>query len=133
MADDIDEQVTVHIREILRLVPDVKGRILRNLNEPVEQTSKFELQSTTDVQPKVIMVQSYHVEIHQGETSSLPIYLFICQPGNSSFPIAISSRRSSCKCHCSMLNNIERCEFSTFQYNILLDSFLNTSNIPKNS
>jgi hypothetical protein len=43
MADDIDEQVTAHIREILRLVLDVKGRSLRKLNELVGQTSKFEL------------------------------------------------------------------------------------------
>ena len=49
MADDIDKQVTAHIREILRLVLDVKGRTLRNLNKLVGQTSKFELQSITDV------------------------------------------------------------------------------------
>ena len=47
ITDDIDEQVTAHIREILRLVLDVKGRSLRNLNELVGQTSKFELQSIT--------------------------------------------------------------------------------------
>jgi hypothetical protein len=41
MADDIDEQVTAHIREILRLVLDVKGKTLRKLNELVGQTSKF--------------------------------------------------------------------------------------------
>ena len=39
MADDIDEQVMAHIREILRFVLDVKGRSLRNLNELVGQTS----------------------------------------------------------------------------------------------
>lgn len=33
MADDIDEQVTAHIREILHLVLDVKGKTLRKLNE----------------------------------------------------------------------------------------------------
>ena len=37
MADDIDEQVTAHIREILRLVLDVKGKTLRKLNELVRQ------------------------------------------------------------------------------------------------
>jgi hypothetical protein len=41
MADDIDEQATAHIREILRLVLDVKGKTLRKLNEVVGQTSKF--------------------------------------------------------------------------------------------
>jgi hypothetical protein len=43
MADDINEQVAAHIREILRLVLDVTGRSLRNLNELVGQTSKFKL------------------------------------------------------------------------------------------
>jgi hypothetical protein len=73
MADDIDEQVTAHIREILRLVLNVKGKTLQNLNELVGQTSKFELQSITNVHVKVIIVQNYHVEIGQGEASSLPI------------------------------------------------------------
>ena len=41
MADDIDEQVTAHIREILHLVHSVKGKTLRKLNELVGQTSKF--------------------------------------------------------------------------------------------
>ena len=73
MADDIDKQVTAHIREILRLVLDVKGKTLRKLNELVGRTSKFELQSITDVYAKVIMVQNYCVEIGQGEDSSVPI------------------------------------------------------------
>jgi hypothetical protein len=33
MADDIDEQVAEHIREILRLMIDVKGKTLGELNE----------------------------------------------------------------------------------------------------
>jgi hypothetical protein len=37
MADDIDEQATAHIREILRPVLDVKGKTLRNLNELVDR------------------------------------------------------------------------------------------------
>jgi len=41
MADDIDEQVMAHIREILHLVHGVKGKTLRKLNELVGQTSKF--------------------------------------------------------------------------------------------
>jgi hypothetical protein len=41
MADDIDEQVIAHIREILHLVHSVKGKTLRKLNELVGQTSKF--------------------------------------------------------------------------------------------
>jgi hypothetical protein len=41
MADDIDEQVTAHIREILHLVHSVKGKTLHKLNELVGQTSKF--------------------------------------------------------------------------------------------
>jgi hypothetical protein len=45
MADNIDKQVTAHIREILRLVLDVKGKSLRKLNELVGQTSKFKPQS----------------------------------------------------------------------------------------
>lgn len=73
MADDIDEQVTAHICEILRLVLDVKGRSLRNVNELVGQTSKFELQPITNVHPEVMIVQNYHIEIGQGEASSLPI------------------------------------------------------------
>jgi hypothetical protein len=46
MADNINEQVAEHILEILRLMLDVKGKTLRELNERVGQTSKFELQST---------------------------------------------------------------------------------------
>jgi hypothetical protein len=71
MADDIDEQVTAHIREILHLVHGVKGKTLRKLNELVGQTSKFKLHSITDVFAKVIMVQNYGVEADQEETSSL--------------------------------------------------------------
>jgi hypothetical protein len=41
MGDDIDEQVTAHIRKILHLVHSVKGKTLRKLNELVGQTSKF--------------------------------------------------------------------------------------------
>jgi len=43
MANEIDEQVTAHIREILHLVHGVKGKTLRKLNELVGQTSKFKL------------------------------------------------------------------------------------------
>lgn len=43
MADDIDEQVTAHIREILHLVHSVKGKTLHKLNELVGQTSKFNI------------------------------------------------------------------------------------------
>ena len=42
MADDIIEQISPHIREILRIVRDVRGRRLRELNELVGQTSKLE-------------------------------------------------------------------------------------------
>jgi hypothetical protein len=35
-------QVAEHIREILRLMIDVRVRILRELNERVDQTSKFD-------------------------------------------------------------------------------------------
>jgi hypothetical protein len=42
MADDIDAQVTAHIREILRFILDVKGETLHTLNNLVGQTSKFE-------------------------------------------------------------------------------------------
>jgi hypothetical protein len=62
MADDIDEQVTAHICEILHLVYGVKGKTLRKLNELVGQTSKFKLHSITDVFAEVIMVQNYGVE-----------------------------------------------------------------------
>jgi hypothetical protein len=44
MADDIIEQITPHIHEILRIVL-VKGRTLRELNELVGKTSKVELYS----------------------------------------------------------------------------------------
>lgn len=50
----------MHIREILRLVLDIKGKTLRKLNELVGQTSKFELQSIVNVHAKVIMVRHYH-------------------------------------------------------------------------
>lgn len=43
MADDFDKQIAEHIREILRLMTAAKGKTLRELNERVEQTSKFEL------------------------------------------------------------------------------------------
>lgn len=46
MGDDIIEQITPHIREILRIVL-VKGRTLRELNELVGKTSKVELQPAT--------------------------------------------------------------------------------------
>jgi hypothetical protein len=59
MADDVIEQVKAYIQEILRLVLDAKGRTLRELNELVGQTSKFELQSITNVHAKVIMVENY--------------------------------------------------------------------------
>ena len=49
MTDDIDEQVTAHIREILHLALNVKGMTLRKLNELAGQTSKFKLQSITNV------------------------------------------------------------------------------------
>jgi hypothetical protein len=49
MADGIDEQVIAHIREILRLVLNVKGETLQQLNEVVGQTSKFELHSIINV------------------------------------------------------------------------------------
>jgi hypothetical protein len=71
MADDIDEQVTAHIREILHLVHGVKGKTLRKLNELVGQTSKFKLHSIIDIFAEVIMVQNYGVEADQEETSSL--------------------------------------------------------------
>jgi hypothetical protein len=43
MADDIIEQIRPHIHEILRIVLDVEGRTLRELNELVGETSKLEL------------------------------------------------------------------------------------------
>ena len=46
MADNIIEQITPHIHEILRIVL-VKGRTLRELNELVGKTSKVELHSIT--------------------------------------------------------------------------------------
>ena len=71
MADEINEQVTAHIREILHLVHGVKGKTLRKLNELVGQTSKFKLHSITDDFAEVIMVQNYGVEADQEEASSL--------------------------------------------------------------
>ncbi|KFY43092.1 hypothetical protein V495_04165 [Pseudogymnoascus sp. VKM F-4514 (FW-929)] len=73
MVDDIEEQVAEHIREILRLMIDVKGKTLRELNQRVDQTSKFEFQCIDTVHANVIMVQNYYAEIGQGETASLPI------------------------------------------------------------
>ena len=46
MADDIIEQITPHIHEILRIVL-VKGRTLRELNELVGKSSKVELHPVT--------------------------------------------------------------------------------------
>jgi len=63
MADDINEQVTAYIREILHLVHGVKGKTLRKLNELVEQTSKFKLYSIIDIFAKVIIVQNYSVKV----------------------------------------------------------------------
>ncbi|OBT87732.1 hypothetical protein VE02_04062 [Pseudogymnoascus sp. 03VT05] len=45
MVDDIDEQVAEHIRDILRLMIDVKGKTLRELNQRVDQTSQGEAAS----------------------------------------------------------------------------------------
>lgn len=47
MANDIVEQIRPHIHEILRIVLDVKGRTLRELNELVGKTSELELHSIT--------------------------------------------------------------------------------------
>jgi hypothetical protein len=74
MANDIDKQVAEHIREILRLVVDINGKTLRKLNELIGQTSKFELQSITNVHAKIILVQNYHVEMGQGE-DSIPVHI----------------------------------------------------------
>ena len=73
MADDIIEQIRPYLHEILRIVPDVKGRNLRELNELVGKTSKLEFH--LNVQAKVIIVQNYHVEIGggDGEDTSRPI------------------------------------------------------------
>jgi hypothetical protein len=46
MADNIIEQITPHIHEILRIVL-VKGRTLRELNELVGKTSKVKLHPVT--------------------------------------------------------------------------------------
>jgi hypothetical protein len=46
MADDIIEQITPHIYEVLRILL-VKGRTLRELNELVGKTSKVELHPVT--------------------------------------------------------------------------------------
>lgn len=61
MADDIIEQIRPYVHEILRIVLDVKGRTLRELNELVGKTSKLEFH--LNVQAKVIIVQNYHVEM----------------------------------------------------------------------
>jgi hypothetical protein len=73
MADDIIEQIRPYVHEILRIVLDVKGRNLRELNELVGKTSKLEFH--LNVQAKVIIVQNYHVEIGggDGEDTSRPI------------------------------------------------------------
>jgi hypothetical protein len=47
MTDDIIELIRPHIHEILRIVLDAKGRTLRELNELVGKSSKFELYSIT--------------------------------------------------------------------------------------
>lgn len=71
MADDTIEQIRVYIQEILHLALNVKGRMLRRLNELVGQTSKFELQSITNMHAKVIIVENYHVESGQKEKEFL--------------------------------------------------------------
>ena len=45
MADDIAEQIRLHIHEILRVVLDAKGKTLRELNELVGRSSKAEIYS----------------------------------------------------------------------------------------
>ncbi|PQE14720.1 Vacuolar sorting-associated 3 protein [Rutstroemia sp. NJR-2017a BBW] len=57
MADDIIEQITPHIHEILRIVL-VKGRSLRELNELVGKT-----------------IQNYHIESDREVDTSRPIYV----------------------------------------------------------
>jgi len=59
MADDIIEQIRPHIQEVLRIVLDVQGRTLRELNELVGQTSKFDSQFITNVHTKVMIVQTF--------------------------------------------------------------------------
>lgn len=51
MADDIYDQVTAHIREVVRLVHSAKGKgkTLPKLNDRIAETSKFALQSILDV------------------------------------------------------------------------------------
>jgi hypothetical protein len=71
MADDIIEQIRPYVHEILRIVLDVKGRTLRELNELVGKTSKLELH--LNVQAKYIIVQNYHVDIGGEEDASRPI------------------------------------------------------------
>ena len=65
MADDIIKQIRPHIHEILRIVLDVEGRTLRELNELVGETSRLKLH--LNVQAKVIIVQNDHVEIGGGK------------------------------------------------------------------
>jgi hypothetical protein len=72
MADDIAEQIKPHIHEILRIF---KYKTLGELNKLMAQTSKLELQSTTNVHAKLIMVQNFDIETGQEETSSLPIHV----------------------------------------------------------
>ena len=73
MADDIVEENRPHVHEILRVVPKVKGKTLREFNELVGQTSKFELRSIISLHIKVTKVQSYHVDTIQGEAPPRPI------------------------------------------------------------
>jgi hypothetical protein len=73
MADDIIEQIRTHVHEILRIVLDVKGGTLRELNELVGKTSKLEFH--LNVQAKFIIVQNYHIQMGggDGEDTSRPI------------------------------------------------------------
>jgi hypothetical protein len=73
MDDDTNTQISPYVREILRIVLDVKGRTLRKLNELVGQTSKFELiLSYYNIHAKFITVQNYHVGIGE-EKAPRPI------------------------------------------------------------
>jgi hypothetical protein len=73
MDDDIVEEIRPYIQEILHIVLSVKGKTLREFNELVGQTSKFDLHSIISVLVKVTTVQNYHVEIGGGEAPSRPI------------------------------------------------------------
>lgn len=48
MADDIAEEIRPYVHKILRIVLNVKGKTLRELNELVGQTSEFETQSIVE-------------------------------------------------------------------------------------